>query len=137
MASIFTRIVTGEIPAHKVAETANCLAFLDITPLVKGHVLVVPKREVDQFFELDEDIYGELLLFSRRVARVLKTVIPCKRIGVAVIGLEVPHAHIHLVPLNKMNDINFLREKLKPSADELNQVAQQIREAWLAQGRND
>lgn len=135
MASIFTRIINGEIPAYKVAETPNCLAFLDIMPLATGHVLVVPKQEVDQLFDLDQAAYIDLQVFAKQVGRVLKTVIPCKRIGVAVIGLEVPHAHIHLIPLNAMNDINFSREKLKPSPEELNDVAHRIREAWLAQSK--
>lgn len=131
MASIFTRIVNGEIPSHTVAETTNCLAFLDVSPLVEGHVLVIPKQEVDQLFDLEPALYTELQLFARDVAKAMKNVIPCKRIGVAVIGLEVPHAHIHLVPLNQIGDINFTREKLKPSHDELAAVARKISEAYL------
>lgn len=132
MASVFTRIVNGEIPSHKVAETANCLAFLDVFPLAPGHVLVIPKQETDLIFDLETELYAELHLFARDVAKAIKKVIPCRRVGVAVIGLEVPHAHIHLVPLNQINDINFTREKLKPSQEELASVARKISEAYLA-----
>jgi histidine triad (HIT) family protein len=131
MASVFTRIVNGEIPSHKVAETANCLAFLDVFPLAPGHVLVIPKQETDLIFDLETELYTELHLFSRDVAKAIKKVIPCRRVGVAVIGLEVPHAHIHLVPLNQINDINFTREKLKPSQEELASIARKISEAYL------
>ncbi len=127
MSSIFSKIVAGDIPAHKVAETADFLAFLDITPLVEGHVLVIPKKETDYLFDIDNEQYAGLLLFAKIVAEGLKKAIPCKRVGVAVIGLEVPHAHIHLVPLNQMNDINFIREKLKPSQEELAATAEKIR----------
>ncbi len=127
MSSIFSKIVAGDIPAHKVAETADFLAFLDITPLVEGHVLVIPKKETDYLFDIDNEQYAGLLLFAKIVAEGLKKAIPCKRVGVAVIGLEVPHAHIHLVPLNQMNDINFTREKLKPSQEELAATAEKIR----------
>jgi histidine triad (HIT) family protein len=132
MASIFTRIVNGEIPSYKVAETANCLAFLDVFPLAAGHVLVIPKQETDLIFDLDPALYTELHLFARDVARAIKKTIPCRRVGVAVIGLEVPHAHIHLVPLNEINDINFTREKLKPAPEELAETARKISEAYLA-----
>ncbi|MGL4597981.1 MAG: HIT family protein [Bacteroidia bacterium] len=134
MPSIFSRIVVGEIPAHKVAETTNCLAFLDVFPLVEGHVLVIPKKEVDHLFDLDEETYLELQLFARSVGKAVRNAIPCKRVGVAVIGLEVPHAHIHLVPMNQIGDINFTREKMKPTQTELEQVAQRISEAFLALG---
>lgn len=129
MPSIFTKIVKGEIPAHKVAETDKYLAFLDVNPLVEGHVLVIPKREVDYLFDLENEEYAELMLFAKIVADGVKKAIPCKRVGVAVIGLEVPHVHVHLVPLNQMNDINFSRSKLSPSQDELTATAQKIREA--------
>ena len=129
MASIFTRIVQGEIPSHKVAETADFVAFLDVNPLVEGHVLVIPKKEVDYIFDLSDEEYAGLMLFAKIVAAGVKKAIPCKRVGVAVIGLEVPHAHVHLVPLNQMNDINFSQPKLKPSNEELATVAQKIREA--------
>lgn len=131
MASIFTRIINGEIPSHKIAETENCLAFLDVFPLTRGHVLVVPKKEVDYIFDMDDELFSELQLFAKTVARAVKKAVPCKRIGVAVIGLEVPHAHIHLVPINTVSDINFAKEKLKPSKEELEEVAKEIREAYL------
>lgn len=133
MASIFSKIVSGEIPSHKVAETDNCLAFLDVFPLVEGHVLVIPKKEVDYIFDLDDSTFTELQLFSKKVARAIKDVVPCKRIGVAVIGLEVPHAHIHLVPMNQIGDINFTRQKLSPSKEELESVSKKISEAYNSQ----
>ena len=133
MASIFTRIVNGEVPSHKVAETNEFLAFLDVNPLVEGHVLVIPKKEVDYIFDLDDETYAGLMIFSKIVAAGIKRTIPCLRVGVAVIGLEVPHTHVHLVPLNTMNDINFSRPKLKPTQEELSDTATKIREAILAQ----
>jgi histidine triad (HIT) family protein len=129
MPSLFTRIVNKEIPAHIVAEDEDCLAFLDINPLVTGHTLVIPKREVDYLFDLDEALYTKLQLFARKVSAGVRKAVPCKRIGVAVIGLEVPHAHIHLVPLNSMGDINFSRPKLSPSREELAATAARIRAA--------
>jgi histidine triad (HIT) family protein len=127
MASIFTRIVQGEIPAHRVAETEDYLAFLDITPLREGHTLVIPKKEVDYLFDLDEETYVGLQIFAKVVAEGIRKAIPCRKVGVAVIGLEVPHAHIHLVPMDSMEDLNFQREKLKPSQDELAATAAKIR----------
>ena len=127
MATIFSKIVAGEIPAYKVAEDDNFLAFLDINPLVMGHVLVIPKKEVDYIFDLDEETYTGLQLFARKVALGLKKAISCKRIGVAVIGLEVPHVHIHLVPMNTMDDLNFTRKKLNPLAEELKETGEKIR----------
>lgn len=127
MGSIFTKIVEGQIPAYKVAEDGKFLAFLDINPLVEGHVLVIPKEEVDYIFDLDEETYKGLQEFARKVALGLKKAIPCKRIGVAVIGLEVPHAHIHLVPMNSMGDINFSRPKLNPSKEQLQETSQKIK----------
>ncbi len=129
MASIFSRIVSGEIPCYKIAETEHCLAFLDVFPLATGHVLCIPKKEVDYIFDLDAEAFAELHLFSQIVAKAIGKTIPCKRVGVAVIGLEVPHAHIHLVPLNTMNDINFSREKMKPTKEELEKTAALIRAA--------
>jgi histidine triad (HIT) family protein len=126
MASIFTRIVNGEIPCYKIAETANCLAFLDVFPLVKGHTLVIPKKEIDYLFDIDDALFAELQLFSKKIALAIGKAIPCKRVGVAVIGLEVPHAHIHLVPLNHVSDINFAQPKLKPTPEELEQARQAI-----------
>jgi len=132
MATIFTKIINREIPGHIVAENDHALAFLDINPLVKGHTLVVPKKEVDYIFDLDDETYTALHLFAKKVAQAIEQVIPCMRIGTAVIGLEVPHTHIHLVPLNSMGDINFSRPKLNPTSEELAQVAQQIKEKYQA-----
>lgn len=126
MASLFTRIVKGEIPAYKVAEDENYLAFLDVFPLVKGHVLVIPKKEVDYLFDVDDATYTGLMLFTKRVALAVGKTIPCLRVGVAVIGLEVPHAHVHLVPLNSMGDINFSQPKLKLAPAELQSIAAAI-----------
>jgi histidine triad (HIT) family protein len=129
MASIFSKIINDEIPAYKILENENFLAFLDIFPLAKGHVLVIPKKEIDYLFDISSDQYGELWKFAQQVAKAMDKVIDCKRIGVAVIGLEVPHAHIHLVPLNNVSDINFERPKLSFSEEEMNEVAQNIRKA--------
>ena len=126
MASIFSKIVAGEIPCYKIAETENCLAFLDVFPLAKGHTLVIPKKEIDYIFDIDDKLFTELQLFSKKVAAAVGKGIPCKRVGVAVIGLEVPHAHIHLVPLNHVSDINFTQPKLKLSPEELQQSRQAI-----------
>ena len=125
--SIFTRIINREIPGHIVAETDQAIAFLDIHPLVKGHTLVVPRQEVDYYFDLDATLYAELNEFARRVAIGLKRAIPCERIATAVIGLEVPHAHIHLIPINAMDDANFSRPKLQLPNEEMVQIAKQIR----------
>lgn len=127
MASIFGKIVRGEIPCHKIAEDERFLAFLDVNPLVEGHCLVIPKEEIDYIFDLDDDTLGALHIFARKVAGAVKQAIPCVKVGVAVIGLEVPHAHVHLVPLNRMDDINFSRPKLKPGQEELTETAAKIR----------
>ena len=129
MNSVFSKIIDGEISAYKVAECENFLAFLDIFPLAKGHVLVVPKQETDYLFDITSDEYLELWKFAQKVAKAMDKVIFCKRIGVAVIGLEVPHAHIHLVPLNNVSDINFERPKLSFSKEEMERVAKNISEA--------
>ena len=129
MPSIFSKIVSGDIPAYKVAEDEHHLAFLDIFPLAKGHVLVVPKKEIDYLFDITSDEYLELWKFAQKVAKGMYKVITCERIGVAVIGLEVPHAHIHLVPLNNVSDINFERPKLKFSEAEMKSVADLIKSA--------
>lgn len=129
MASIFTRIVNGEIPCHKIFEDDYHLAFLDIQPLVMGHVLCIPKREVDSIFDLSPEETARLWQFTQPVAKAIQSVITCKRIGIAVIGLEVPHAHIHLVPLQTVEDINFTKAKLNPSTQELAEVAEKIRNA--------
>ena len=127
--SVFSKIISGEIPAYKVAESVDFLAFLDINPLAEGHVLVVPKVEVDYLFDLDDEIYTGLMIFTRIVATGVKKVIPCKKVGVAVIGLEVPHAHIHLIPMNNVEDMNFSRPKLKFTSEELEATADKIRSA--------
>lgn len=127
MSSIFTKIIQGELPAHRVAETEEYLAFLDITPVQEGHVLVIPKKEVDNLFDLDEDSYIGLQLFAKIIAEAIQKAIPCKKVAVAVIGLEVPHAHIHLVPINNIADLNFQGEKLKPSHASLVETALKIR----------
>ena len=127
MASIFSKIIAGEIPCHKIYEDENHLAFLDVMPLVRGHVLVVPKKEIDYIFDLSEDELANMWKFALPIAKAIKMAIPCKRIGTSVIGLEVPHAHIHLVPMDSANDLNFTREKLQVSHDELAQIAELIR----------
>jgi histidine triad (HIT) family protein len=127
--TIFSKIVAGDIPAHVVAETIDYLAFLDISPLAEGHVLAIPKKEVDYLFDMDDELYTGLQIFAKIVATGLKKAIPCKRIGVAVIGLEVPHAHIHLIPMNRVDDLNFARPKLSFTNEELAATALRIREA--------
>jgi histidine triad (HIT) family protein len=129
MSSIFSKIASGDIPAFKVAEDENHLAFLDIFPLAKGHVLVIPKKETDYIFDITSDEYLELWKFAQKVAKGMDKVIACERIGVAVIGLEVPHAHIHLVPLNNVSDINFERPKLKFSEAEMKSISDLIKSA--------
>jgi histidine triad (HIT) family protein len=130
MATIFSKIIAGEIPCHKVAENEEFLAFLDIMPIRKGHVLVIPKKETDYIFDMEDAELGRMMVFSKQVARKIKMVFPCKKIGVTVIGLEVPHAHIHLVPMNALNDMNFAQEKLQLSSDELAKIASAIQEAY-------
>ncbi|SMC80312.1 HIT family protein [Pedobacter nyackensis] len=127
MASIFSKIVNREIPAHIVAETADFLAFLDVSPLVMGHVLVIPKKEVDYIFDMDDESYLGLSLFAKTVATGVKKAFPCKKVGVAVIGLEVPHVHIHLIPMNNVNDMNFSKAKLQPTQEELAEAAAKIK----------
>lgn len=127
MASIFSKIVNREIPAHIVAETTEFLAFLDVSPLTMGHVLVIPKKEIDYIFDMDEESYFGLTLFAKIVAQGLKKAFPCVKVGMAVIGLEVPHVHIHLIPMNNVSDMNFSREKLKPSQEELETAASKIK----------
>ena len=127
MPSIFSKIIAGEIPCYKIAENDNYIAFLDVFPLKKGHTLVVPKKEVDYIFDLDSETYVGLMDFSHKVAIALKKAIPCNRIGVTVIGLEVPHAHVHLVPINATNDMNFNNQKLELSKDEFEQIASKIK----------
>lgn len=129
MASIFSRIIAGEIPCYKIAENDEFIAFLDITPLAEGHTLVVPKREVDYYFDLTEEELCGIQIFAKAVAAKIKRVVPCKRIGVAIIGLEVPHAHVHLVPLNTMRDIHFGGERLQLTAERMQELAAQIANA--------
>lgn len=128
--TIFTKIINREIPSHIVAEDDRFIAFLDITPLVTGHTLVVPKTEVDYIFDLDDDMLAAMIVFAKKVAHAVKKAVPCKRIGIAVIGLEVPHTHIHLVPMNTVNDINFTKPKIKTTPEELAQVAEKIRNCF-------
>ena len=127
MATLFTKIINGEIPSHKVAEDEKFYAFLDISPLQKGHTLVIPKAEVDYLFDLEDDLLAEMMVFAKGVAGKIKKAFPCDRIGVTVIGLEVPHAHIHLVPINQMADMNFASEKMTPSQEELAEIAAKIK----------
>lgn len=127
MATIFSKIISRDIPCHKIAENDRFIAILDVSPLVEGHTLVIPKVEIDYIFDLDDSYLAEINLFARDVAAKIKAAVPCKRIGVAVIGLEVPHAHMHLVPLNGIADINFDRQKMKPTQEELAEVAARIR----------
>ncbi len=127
MPSIFSKIIKGDIPCYKIIENENFIAFLDVFPLKKGHTLVVPKKEIDYIFDLDSDAYNGLMDFSRIVAQALKKAIPCKRVGIAVIGLEVPHAHVHLVPINSADDINFNNSKLELSKHEFEEIASKIK----------
>jgi histidine triad (HIT) family protein len=127
MASIFTKIINGEIPCYKIAEDNNFFAFLDINPLTKGHTLVIPKKEVDYLFDLDDNTLKDIMVFAKKIAKAIQKCMPCQRIGVAVLGLEVPHAHIHLVPLQTEADINFANPKLKLNGEEMNDIAKKIR----------
>ncbi|MEI8049460.1 MAG: HIT family protein [Bacteroidales bacterium] len=131
MSTIFLKIIAGEIPSHKVAENEHFLAFLDINPLAKGHTLVIPKKEIDYIFDMDDTWYSEFQLFAKQVAHAIKKVIPCEKIGVAVIGLEVAHAHIHLVPINSINDLDFGKPKLKLTPEELAGIAEAINKAFV------
>jgi histidine triad (HIT) family protein len=132
MASIFSQIVQGRIPCYKVAEDERFLAFLDINPLASGHTLVIPKEEIDYIYELPDELLGGLFIFSKKVAMAIENVIPCQRIGIAVIGLEVPHAHIHLVPLQSIYDIDFRKPKLKLTPEEFLNITQRITESYMA-----
>lgn len=129
MSTIFSRIIRGEIPCHKIAENEMYFAFLDIMPLAPGHVLVIPKVEIDYIFDLDEEILSGLLPYAKIIAKAMEKVMPCERIGISVIGLEVPHAHVHLIPLRTMDDINFSRPKMKMTNAELEAIAFKIRAA--------
>jgi len=131
MATIFSKIISGEIPSYKIAESATCFAFLDISPLAKGHTLVVPKIEVDYIFDIEDSLHTELWQFAKKVSHAIKKSVPCKRIGVAVIGLEVPHAHIHLIPMNRVSDMNFSMPKLSFSKEEMEATAEAIRNNFI------
>jgi histidine triad (HIT) family protein len=135
MASIFSKIVKGEIPAYKVAENDKFLAFLDINPLAKGHTLVIPKQEIDYIFDIEDEMLGEYMIFAKKVAKAIEKVVPCERIGIAVVGLEVPHSHIHLIPINNVEDINFARPKLKLSENEFEEIAAKIRKQFEADNK--
>lgn len=130
MATIFSKIVAGEIPSHKIAEDEEFFAFLDINPVAKGHTLVIPKQETDYIFDLEDALLGRMMAFAKRVARAQEEAIPCKRIGMAVMGLEVPHAHIHLIPITKESDMYFGGEKLTVSQEELASIAALIKKAY-------
>ena len=130
MASIFTRIIQGDIPSYKIAETDKSFAFLDINPLKAGHVLVVPKNETNRLFDLDEESYSDLFSFSKLLAKAIKEAFPCDRVGMAVIGLEVPHAHVHLIPIDRMIDMDFTQPKLSFSQDEFEEIAGKIKKAY-------
>ena len=131
MATIFTKIANGEIPSYKVAEDKDCYAFLDINPLAEGHTLVIPKTEVDYIFDLPEDKYAKLFAFARKVAAAQKKAVPCKRIGVAVLGMEVPHTHIHLVPLQTEGDLDFRKEKKSLTPEQFSQIAKSISDKFV------
>lgn len=130
MSTIFSKIIQGEIPAHKIAETDDYLAFLDIRPVAKGHTLVIPKKEVDYIFDVEDELLGGMMVFAKGIAKAIGAVIPCKKVGVAVVGLEVPHAHVHLIPINAISDLSFEKEKLDLSKEELADIAKSIREAY-------
>ncbi len=130
MASIFSRIIAGEIPCHKIAETDHYLAFLDVRPLAEGHTLVIPKKEVDYIFDIEDDHLAGMMVFAKGVAHAIKSCVPCRRIGVAVIGLEVPHAHIHLVPIHQVGDLSFGRPPLNLSQEKMAEIAANVREAY-------
>lgn len=131
MATIFSKIIAGEIPSHKIAENEEFFAFLDINPIAEGHTLVVPKKEIDYLFDIEDDLLGRMMIFSKKVAHAIEKAIPCQRVGLTVIGLEVPHAHIHLVPIKKESDIYFGNPKLKKTPEELAEIAANIRMQFI------
>ncbi len=135
MSSIFTKIINGEIPSYKIAENENCYAFLDINPIAKGHTLVIPKKEIDYLFDIEDELYAELFKFSKKVALAIEEIVPCERIGVAVLGLEVAHAHIHLIPINTIYDIDFSKPKLKFTEEEFKMIAREISGAFEKQNQ--
>lgn len=127
MSSIFSKIINGDIPCYKIAENEQFLAFLDVFPLVKGHVLVVPKQEIDYIFDLPDQLLADMFIFAKKLAPAIEKAVPCKRIGLSVIGLEVPHAHLHMVPMNTANDVNFTQPKIKVEAAEMEEIAEKIK----------
>ncbi|MFO0359670.1 MAG: HIT family protein [Flavobacteriales bacterium] len=129
MATIFSKIISGEIPCYKIAENDKFLAFLDILPVAKGHCLVIPKKEVDYYFDLDDQMMSDIHVFAKEVAKKIKKVVPCIKVGVAVVGLEVPHAHIHLIPMNSIGDLNFQKERIKMTQEEFAQLSEEIKNA--------
>ncbi|MFA6853541.1 MAG: HIT family protein [Bacteroidales bacterium] len=131
MATIFSRIIAGEIPSYKIAENDKFFAFLDVSPRVKGHTLVVPKKEIDYIFDIEDELLAEMMVFAKRIAKAIETAIPCKRIGVMVLGLEVPHAHIHLLPIQSEKDMNLSSPKLKLEAEEFTEITRKIKEAFI------
>src|SRR6266496_2311725 len=131
MASIFTKIISGEIPCYKIAEDENYFSFLDINPLAKGHTLVTPKKEIDYIFDMDDNLHAGLWNFAKKISHAIEKAVPCKRIGIAVIGLEVPHAHIHLIPMNRVSDMNFASPKLSFSKEELQKTSEQISKEFI------
>lgn len=137
MPTIFSRIIAGEIPSYKVAEDDKFFAFLDISPMAKGHTLIVPKQETDYIFELDDNTLAEMILFAKKTAKAIEKVIPCKRVGLMVIGLEVPHAHIHLIPIQKENDMNLANPRLKLSEQEFSEIAEAIAQAFSSSASAD
>jgi histidine triad (HIT) family protein len=128
MPTLFTKIINGEIPCYKIAEDERYFAFLDINPLKEGHTLVIPKQEIDYFFDLDDDLLSGLILFSKKIAAAIESVIPCNRIAVAVVGLEIPHVHVHLIPMDTMEDVNFRNPKLKLTPEEFKEITEKIKE---------
>ncbi len=135
MATIFSRIIAGEIPSYKVAENDQFFAFLDINPMAKGHTLVVPKQEVDYLFDLDDKTLGDMQIFAKKVAKAIEKAVPCKRVGQMVIGLEVPHAHIHLIPINKESDMVLSNPKLKLATEEFQEIAKKINDAFAEENK--
>lgn len=131
MATIFSRIIAGEIPSYKIAENDKFFAFLDVSPRVKGHTLVVPKKEIDYIFDIEDELLAEMMVFAKRIAKAIETAIPCKRIGVMVLGLEVPHAHIHLLPIQSEKDMNLSSPKLKLEAEEFTEITRKIKDAFI------
>jgi histidine triad (HIT) family protein len=131
MATIFSRIIAGEIPSYKIAENDKFFAFLDVSPRVKGHTLVVPKKEIDYIFDIEDELLAEMMVFAKRIAKAIETAIPCKRIGVMLLGLEVPHAHIHLLPIQSEKDMNLSNPKLKLEAEEFTEITRKIKEAFI------